>query len=392
MPQSSPNDDDATIIVRYQPLHGGTADARQPPGRMTKRLPTGWIAAVVVVAAVAGAGGWLFTREQYRPQSASAPLVASPPSSPAPAPIPLSAPAAPPVVVVTNVAASPAPAKLPALSQPPAFVLASADEASIIAHSADRLTVFSFAASPAVVVLDFPTLLMQGRMLNRVAALVEKAGLPRDRVLNDAELADAILARGDTTATFYYGHDYPAAALASFFALADRDRIRLNPEEEELRALLGQLGWFAPNAVGAIISLSRAGADADITGDTRATILHHELSHGAFFTDTSYATYVRHFWHDRLTPKLRDAVRHFLAKDGYDSTDEELMLNEMQAYLMFTHNPDFFDPAALGISQVTRAKLEAEFRRGMPNTWIRSLPPEPPALLPAAAATSAATP
>ena len=96
--------------------------------------------------------------------------------------------------------------------------------------------------------LDFPTLLQQGLMLDRVAALVEKAGLPRDRVLTDTELDAAIRARGDTIATFYYGHDYPAAALARFFTLADRDHVALNGQEQKLRALLRQLGWLAPGS------------------------------------------------------------------------------------------------------------------------------------------------
>ena len=81
---------------------------------------------------------------------------------------------------------------------------------------------FRFAANPRILVLDFASLREQGMMLNRVAALVEKAGLPHDRVLTDSELDQAIHAQGDTVETFYYGHDYSAAALVRFFALADR--------------------------------------------------------------------------------------------------------------------------------------------------------------------------
>ena len=94
---------------------------------------------------------------------------------------------------------------------------------------------FRFAADPRIVVLDFPTLRQQGAMLNRVASLIEKAGLPRDRVLNDAELDAAIRAGGDTLETYYYGHDYPAAALVRFFALADAAHVALDPEEQRLR-------------------------------------------------------------------------------------------------------------------------------------------------------------
>ena len=58
------------------------------------------------------------------------------------------------------------------------------------------LTVFRFADNPKILVLDFASLHEQGKMLNRVAAFVEKAGLPHDRVLTDAELDAAIHARG----------------------------------------------------------------------------------------------------------------------------------------------------------------------------------------------------
>ena len=56
--------------------------------------------------------------------------------------------------------------------------------------------------------------------LDRVAAFVEKANVPHDRLLDDAALNAAITASGDTVASYYYGHDYQAADLAQFFALA----------------------------------------------------------------------------------------------------------------------------------------------------------------------------
>ena len=239
---------------------------------------------------------------------------------------------------------------------------------------------FSFAPAPAIVVLDFPNLLEQGLTLNRIAALVEKAGQPHDRVLNDAELAAAVKLHGDTTASYYYGHDYTSAHLARFFALADQAGIKLNPQEERLRALVRQLGWLTPNPpAGALLSFSRVGADADITPAARAAILHHELSHGAFFTEPRYAAYVHNFWKTALTEKERASLRHFLAEDGYEPGDEELTVNEMQAYLMFTHDHDFFDIAAVGLTAARRKQLEAAFRHGLPDVWIKTMPAEPPA-------------
>lgn len=247
-----------------------------------------------------------------------------------------------------------------------------------------------------MIVLDFPSLTQQGHMLNRVAALTEKARLPRDRVLTDAELDHAIRAGGDTVATFYYGHDYAAADLARFFALADRDHVALDPEEERLRALMRQLGWFEPGARGALISLSRQGADPDITPAVRATILHHELSHGAFFTTPAYAAYVRAFWANTLTPAERTGIETFLGSEDYDTREPTLMVNEMQAYLMFTYDPRFFLPSNIGMSQERLAALQAAFRAGLPVGWLAAAMAaagvgNPPAALMPAAATSSAS-
>jgi hypothetical protein len=312
---------------------------------------------------------------------------APPPSQPLPPAIGATAPASPPAPA----AAAPAPAVMPpaAPAAPSTAPLRSADEAGILADTPEQLTVFRFAPAPLVIVLDFPSLEQQGRMLNRVAALVEKSGLPRDRVLNDADLDAAIRSHGDTVATYYYGHDYSAAALARFFALADRDHVALGEPEQALRALLRQLGWFAPDARGGLLSLSREGADADITHAVRATILHHELSHGAFFTEPAYADYVRRFWLTGLTAAERDAVRKFLGSQGYDTGNEELMANEMQAYLMFTYDPQFFVAANVGMTEARRAALQAIFRADLPIGWLRDAMPAPSVDLAPLAATPA---
>jgi hypothetical protein len=259
------------------------------------------------------------------------------------------------------------------VTAPPAFAVQVADEAAILAHVTNDLTVFRLATAPDVVVLDFGSLHEQGLMLNRVAALVEKSGLPRDRVLSDDELLSAIRARGDTMETFYYGHDYAAASLARFFTLADRQRITLDSEEQRLRALLQQLGWFQPGALGALISLPRVGADANMTSSARAAILHHELSHGIYFTTPAYAAYVGRFWDNTLSDTERAGVVRFLAGEGYDVGEGDLMRNEMQAYLMFTADPHFFRPSDIGIDEARRIALQRTFLQGMPMGWLKDV-------------------
>lgn len=252
-----------------------------------------------------------------------------------------------------------------------AFLIHPATEAAIRDHTGGGMAVFRLVQNPHILVLDFSSLRQQGLMLNRVAAFAEKGGQPHDHVLTDAELAHAIHADGATVATYYYGHDYPASLLARFFGTADRDHVRLDPEEERLRLLLRQEGWLAAGTEAGLISIPRAGADASVTPAARATILHHELSHGEFFSDPAYAGYVRTFWATALTDPERANIRRWLASEGYDPALEQVMLNEMQAYLMFTPDPNYFTPALAGLTRQRLTALQAAFLRGMPAGWLR---------------------
>ena len=255
----------------------------------------------------------------------------------------------------------------------PAFQIEAATEQQIRDHVPTSLTVFRFSGNPHILVLDFASLREQGKMLNRVAALVEKKGLPHDRVLSDSELERAIQAYGDTDETFYYGHDYSAASLARFFALADRGHVALDAEESRLRALLDQEGWFAPGIVAGLISLPAAGADGNVTKTERAAILRHELSHGEFFSNPAFADYVRRFWSTELSGEERDGMKRFLAGEDYDDRLESLMCNEMQAYLMFTRDPNIFIPEMAGLSAGRASELRAKFLGGMPAGWLRDV-------------------
>jgi hypothetical protein len=305
-----------------------------PPGRKRGGLLS---AAGIVALLVVAAGGWLW-------QSLPSHPIGEPPASSA-------APAAP----------------------TPALPIEIATEQQIRDHTPTGLTIFRLAENPRILVLDFASLRDQGHMLNRVAALVEKVGLPRDRVLNDSELDQAIRAQGGTIETFYYGHDYSARSLVRFFALADRDGIEINPEEATLRALLRQEDLFSIGTNAALISLAAVGADTRITPPARAAILRHELSHGEFFSAPAYADYVRDFWLTVLTAGERAAFRSFLASEEYDAGQEELMYNEMQAYLMFTRDAQFFTPAKAGLSVARLTELRTRFSDGMPHGWLRSI-------------------
>ncbi len=270
---------------------------------------------------------------------------------------------------VTQESSAPVPGTQPAVSAAPVIAVRLADEAEILANEADGVTVFRFAHNRRVLVLDFASLLEQGLMLNRVAALVEKSGLPRDRVLGDAELEAAISASGNSMETYYLGHDYAAADLLRFFALADRDGLRLRPQEEWLRGLLRQTGMLSPEARGALISIPRVSAAGD--AGMRAAILRHELSHAEFFSNPGYASYARQFWREGLDEAGRQVFRRYLAAQDYDPQVEDLMVNEMQAYLMHTPDVRLFSAASLGVAVEVMDRWQASFLLGMPNGWLR---------------------
>ncbi len=264
-------------------------------------------------------------------------------------------------------AAPPLAAAAPNAPHAPDFPAAS--EAALLATPTARLSIWRASAAPAVLVLIFPSNHAQGVTLNRIAAFVEKAGQPRKRVLNDAELNTAITDTHDDFDTYYYGHDYRAADLSRFFATAEADHISLRPEERALHDVLAEAGLLAPNTNGAVISLPPKGAGLqDDAG--RHAILIHELAHGHYFTDGRYAALVGAFWRNTMTEADRAAFRRFLGSGSYDTANDDLMANEMQAYLVFTPDHRFFRPFALGLGEAEPARLRAALAAELPAGWL----------------------
>jgi hypothetical protein len=102
--------------------------------------------------------------------------------------------------------------------------------------------------------------------------------------------------------------------------------------------------------------------------EMRRSILRHELSHGQFFTLPLFAAHVMRIWERGFTETERNAVRSFLGKEGYDVTQDEMMANEAMAYLLFTPDRRFFDPARdLGWSDAQAERLRALLREGAPD-------------------------
>jgi hypothetical protein len=242
-----------------------------------------------------------------------------------------------------------------------------ADESALLDAPTDHLTLWRFSADPDIVVAIFPTLHAQAMALNRIATFVERPGVPRDHVLDDGALRAVIGQGQDGFDTYYYGHDYRAADLARFFATAASDGVTLHTAERELKTKLNAAGLFKPKSQLALISLPPHGTGM-LDDAARATILDHELAHGAYFTDPRYAAYVVGFWNG-LTETERGAFRRYLGAQGYDTANDDLMRNETQAYLVFTADPRMFDMSRLGLPEAQ--SLRKAFLNGLPVDWLR---------------------
>ena len=270
------------------------------------------------------------------------------------------------------------------------MVTAQAEGASyreLLEGRSDDWRVARLALNPKILVIEFPDLASQGAALNRLAALLEKHKAPRDRVLTDEGLARFIQQVGDTAETFYFGHDYPAEAVARFFTLSVNQQVRLNPSELRLGNLLlfskmlreDNDRLLATPEREAVVTFSalqpdnpRTAVDETVDALRREAILRHELSHGEFFTNAAYRQHCWTFWQN-LSDEDRRLFRSFLTSADYDPRNDELMVNETQAFLMHTPDPRAFNAKALGVSEARLEALRARFREGMPASIFSTI-------------------
>lgn len=246
---------------------------------------------------------------------------------------------------------------------------------AILAAQSAEVQVFSYAGRQPIFIIDFPSLVEQGRMFNRVVALVERMGSSQARVLDDQALMHFIRATGKTELTFAYGNDFLVHELVVFFNLAEHGGIDLTAEEHALRSFLFEQGLIrerfgflqAVRPNGVILSIPqnrKAGKGPAVTALARQTILMHEISHAEFYTNPLYRAWCRKFWREVLSERQRAAWRSFLVRSGYDANNEELMINETQAYLLHTSDPRAFSAQAVGVTEVELQGMRRAFLEG----------------------------
>lgn len=274
-----------------------------------------------------------------------------------------------------------------AFAQAEEYVLPAVQDAdyTTILNNTNTPSVFNYNSQSRILIIDFPTLAEQGKMFNRVVTLIERVGAPRQRVLDNDELQQFIRSIGKTEATLAYGNDFLVSELVVFFNLADMGNIQLTAQEIALRKLLldrrlmtYRTGFFqavTPNAV--ILSIPQAGAGAPgsppVAAMARRTILTHEISHAEYYTNPLYANFCRRFWQGSMTDEQRAAFRKFLADSNYNPENEEMMINETQAYLLYTPDPRAFNPKLVGLKEKEIEDLRARFWSGFPQAPLAEL-------------------
>lgn len=178
---------------------------------------------------------------------------------------------------------------------------------------------------PDTLVFDFADYAVQDRYFKRLAFFAEKPGF-RGRLALDHEIASL---HG------WNAHNYAPWTLANFYNLAADTAFRLNPSELALLELLLDYGIVEKEAngryrpgIGSIISITRQASRA-----LRRIFMDHEAAHAVLFQDEAYRALSERLWNAHDPATRRFWLRH-LRWRHYDITDQYLIVNEMQGYLV----------------------------------------------------------
>ena len=252
----------------------------------------------------------------------------------------------------------------------------------ILYNRVNKTTLYRYSINPDVYILDFPSLYIQGRSMNRIMALIEDARAPKDRVLSEFEFEKFLKTHALSTEDFNLGHDYTSQHLTLFFTLTEQHGIALRPEEKQLKVLLIKHGLINNDLTSiteqdtkVIISITQQTIEFDknnkeinVTLDMRKSVIRHELSHGEFFSNPSYREYSEKFWNNEIPDYLRSRIGRFLTDLGYDISDKTLTINEMQAFLFHTDHELIFSAQDIGITDKELHDIRKRFFEGLPNS------------------------
>lgn len=256
------------------------------------------------------------------------------------------------------------------------------DIGTILDTRTGQVTIWRLADNPNILIFDFPSLSEQGRSFDRITQLIDQFNEPYKRVMGNAEFVKYMDSLRRNFADFAFGHDVLMSEFVLFFNLADRDKIELFPEEIAVRDFLIEQGliktwrgiYQAVKADQVVLSVpqmqERRENEPPINALARRAIILHEVAHGEFYTNKYYADYCRKYWNSVLNEEQRNHFKQFLSNYNYTLNADELLINEMQAYLMFTPDPASFSAAKLKVSQADLDAMRDKFANGKPPTRL----------------------
>ena len=143
---------------------------------------------------------------------------------------------------------------------------------------------------------------------------------------------------GKYVAASYTGHNFRPRDMARFAAEASAIGASLEPLEEKLLSILSTEfpEAFVAGGDGDASLEENWGCIATARGLNKgevANTLLHESMHGLFYAYPSLREASWSFWEREASQEDRKIWRDFLGSLGYDSSNEELCVNEMLAYL-----------------------------------------------------------
>lgn len=280
--------------------------------------------------------------------------------------------------IVSTVKDSPAPAPVVDVRALRLEELKRLSKEEIQASATDKFTAYVLKGNERTVVLDFPTTLAQARMFGRVILFIERDGTSKTRVMTVAEVQKWLVKNTKTLDTLTMGNNIRASEFARFFNTARLQEEPLTTDERELYDWLLQMQLLREEELGVAvvepetivvsvpqISTVQGCAPCSVSAEQRRVTVEHEFSHARFATDIPYQNYVGWFWANGMNTVVRSKFTQFLRKRGYDTGIRELVINEMQAFLMHTPNPAAFNATDVGMTETELTELRQRFQAGL---------------------------
>lgn len=247
---------------------------------------------------------------------------------------------------------------------------------AIFAAQVDTLSGYIVDEAERVLILDMPNLREQGKMFSRIVVFLEKGNTPKTRILTTGELQEWMKDSHTSIEQLTAGNNMHVADLVRFFNTAHQQGEPLTHNERRLLDLLqnwnvlrevdSQWVLVEPDRFLVTIpqsSMVRGCKQCLVTAAQRCTILEHEMSHAKFALDNDYREHTLRFWFKTMSLDVREKFVSFLTSRGYDPNNHELMIDEMQAFLMHTPDTAMFSASELGVTHADLEDLRQAFNK-----------------------------